>query len=331
MEIGLDIGTSTVKAITKDRRIIFPSVYGKRLVKSVWDARSKEVQGEVIEGIGHKALDIARYEDAILIHPVLEGQVRHEAAVKLVQEVFRRFDVKDPGDVTLVSGLPYDVSLKDVERIEKLLVENLGEPRELAIYPAGYGTLIELGVDSATSINIGHSTTGLLLVENLSVLGGGTEPKGADYVVAQVKNFIVEHFGISPHADVVRDLVVSREVKVNDAIICKKIDSIFDAKTVVTRKEIDPALASAVDFLTDKIAHDILEMHIQLPVRNLGCVQNIVVSGGFSKLQNPYTKEYLLKDSLERKLKRSVVLPEDALFSEASGFHKLATELSVGR
>ena len=328
--IGLDVGTSTVKAVTGDQKIIFPSVYCKRLVKSVWDEKYK-AEGLVIEEIAHKAIEVAKHEDAILIRPIMEGQIRHSVAVKLVQEVYKRLDVKNPGDVILVTGLPYDVSVHDINNIEKLLTQTLGEARELVIYPQSFGTLIDVGLDSATIINIGHSTTGLLIVENLTVLGGGTEPKATDYIISQVRSHIIKNYGLISDPETVRDLIVCKEVKVGDTIVCNYINAISDGYTTVTREDVDSVTMDAINFLCEKIAHDVMEMHSHLPTMNLGCVQNIVLSGGLSKLQNPYNKEYIIKDTLEKKLKRTLLYPEDALFSEANGFYKLALELMQGQ
>jgi len=327
--IGLDIGTSTVKAMTDHgRRVIFPSVYCKRLVKTTWDAREKQSEEVIFEGVGQEAIELAKHNDAIVIRPIIEGTIKHEVAVKLVQEAYRRLDVKNPASVVLVTGLPYDVSVKSINYLEQLLGESLGKPLQMAIYPQSFGTLIECGLESATIINIGHSTTGLLLVEDLTVLGGGTEPKATDYVVEQVRNNIIKDYGLIPSTETTRDLIISKEIKVGDAVITNKVDSIYDGHTVVTRKDIEPALTNAVDFLCEKIAFDITELHAQLPTMNLGCVKNIILGGGFSALQNPYSGEYLVRDSLEAKLKRPLTYPDDPLFSEASGYYKMATELA---
>lgn len=327
--IGLDIGTSTVKAITdQGRRVIFPSVYCKRLVKTTWDAREKQSEEVIFEGIGQEAIELAKHNDAIVIRPIIEGTIKHEVAVKLVQEAYRRLNVKNPASVVLVTGLPYDVSVNSINYLEQLLGESLGKPLQMAIYPQSFGTLIECGLESATIINIGHSTTGLLLVEDLTVLGGGTEPKATDYVVEQVRNNIIKDYGLIPSTETTRDLIISKEIKVGDAVITNKVDSIYDGHTVVTRKDIEPALTNAVDFLCEKIAFDITELHAQLPTMNLGCVKNIVLGGGFSALQNPYSGEYLVRNSLEAKLKRPLTYPDDPLFSEASGYYKMATELA---
>ncbi len=327
--IGLDIGTSTVKAIAgQGKRVIFPSVYCKRLIKTTWDEREKQTENVMFEGIGQEAIDLAKHNDAIVIRPIIEGTIKHEVAVKLVQEVYRRLDVKNPASVVLVTGLPYDVSVSSINYLEQLLGESLGKPLQMAIYPQSFGTLIECGLESATVINIGHSTTGLLLVEDLTVLGGGTEPKATDYVVEQVRNNIIKDHGLVPSTETTRDLVISKEIKIGDTVLTNKIDSIYDGRTVVTRKEIEPALTNAVDFLCEKIAFDITELHSQLPTMNLGCVKNIIVGGGFSALQNPYSGEYLVRNALEAKLKRPVTYPEDPLFSEASGYYKMAVELS---
>jgi actin-like ATPase involved in cell morphogenesis len=324
--MGLDIGTSTVKAVMADQKIIMPSVYCKRFVKSVWDEKYK-AESLVIEGAARKAIDIAKHENAILIHPIMEGQIRHDVDVELVQEVYKRLNVKNSGDVVLVTGLPYDASIHDINNLEKLLTKTLGEHREIIIYPQGFGTLMDVGLDSATIIDIGHSTTGLLIVENLTVLGGGTEPKATDYAISQVRNHIIKNYELISDPETVRDLIVCKEVNVGDTIVCNYINAISDGYTNVTREAVDSVIMDAVNFLCEKIAHDVMEMHAHLPTMNLGCVQNIVLSGGFSKLQNPHTKEYIIKDTLEKKLKRTVICPEDAMFSETNGFYKLAVEL----
>lgn len=329
LPLGLDIGTSAVKAVKKRKRIIFPSIYCKRRVKSVWDEKGKEEGEHVIEAVAEDAIQLSKHEDTILIRPIMEGQIRHDVAVKLVQEAFKRIEISQSESVMMVTGLPYDVSVHDINRLEKVLTTNANQIQEVAIYPQSFGSLIDVNLESATIINIGHSTTGLLLVENLTVLGGGTEPKATDYVVDQVRSYIIRNHGILPRAEMVRDLVVSKEVKVNDTIIINKVDTLVRGKTVITRKDIDLAMKSAVDFLCERIAYDIVQMHSQLPTANLGCMQNIILSGAFSKLQDPYTKKLLLKEGMEKKLDMPVTMPNDPMFSEANGYYKLAKELSV--
>ena len=337
--VGLDIGRSTVKAIAdQDRKVIFPSVYSKRLVKSAWDEKRKEVdlgvegergaEGAVIEAIGEKALEMMKHDGAIVIRPIIEGTVQHEAAIKLTQEAYRRLNIENPSSVVLVTGLPYNVSVSSINDLEKLLNESLGKPAQMAIYPQGFGSLIDCGLESATVINIGHSTTGLLLVEDLTVLGGGKESKATDYVVEQVRDSIIRDFGLVPSKETTRNLVISKEIRVGDTILIEKIDSIFDANTVVNRKDIEPALTNAVDFLCEKIEYEVAELHSQLPAMNLGCVKNIVLSGGFSMLQNPYSGEYMVRRAMEEKMRRPVVCPRDPLFSEATGYYKMAVELA---
>ncbi len=326
--IGLDIGTSTVKAVSdRNKRVIFPSIYCKRLVKTTWDERSSEAESVVFEGIGQEAIELAKHDDAIVIRPIIEGTIKHEVAIKLIQEAYKRLNVKNASSVVLVTGLPYDVSVSSINYLEQLLNESLGKPYQMAIYPQSFGTLIDVGLESATVINIGHSTTGLLLVEDLTVLGGGTEPKATDYVIEQVRNYIIKDFGLVPSKETTRDLVISKQIKIGNTTLTNKIDSVYDGRTVVTRKDIDPALTNSVDFLCEKIAFDITELHSQLPTMNLGCVKNIVLSGGFSALENPYSGEYLIRNSLEAKLKRPLICPNDALFSESNGYYRMAVEL----
>ncbi|MBS7631991.1 hypothetical protein KEJ47_10615 [Candidatus Bathyarchaeota archaeon] len=148
----MDIGSGYTKCFDGDSRIIFPSIYAYRQ-PTIW-----EDAAETIEGVGERALEIARYPNAIKLYPILDGKPQHGALLKLAKEAICRLKL-DPSDaVYLVSGLPYETGKQERERVKQTLKENLSLS-EIAVYLHSLGTLFDLDLDSATIINVGHGTT----------------------------------------------------------------------------------------------------------------------------------------------------------------------------
>jgi actin-like ATPase involved in cell morphogenesis len=298
--VGLDIGSGFTKCFDGERKIIFPSIYAYRH-PTIWEEGS-----EIIEGVGENALGIISYPNSVKLYPVIDGKPQHQAFIKLAKEALKRLNIGFFDKVCLVSGLPYETGKQDRERIKQTLKENL-RLEEIAVYPQAIGTLFDLDFQSATVINIGHGTTEILIIENLNVLGGISEPLASDYIVSAISNHIQSKHGFKASVESIIDLIVG------------KTEEITTFGKIVHREDVDSLMKKNVDYLADKICYDARYMLNQLPP-NLDCANRIVLSGGGGLIKG-------MREAVKQRLGVEVILPSDPIFSNVQGFYKIGRKL----
>jgi actin-like ATPase involved in cell morphogenesis len=298
--IGLDIGSGLTKCFDGEARVIFPSIYAYRQ-PTIWEEKA-----EVIEGVGEKALEIARYPNAIQLYPIIDGKPQHTAFIKLAQEALHRLKLGFLDKRYMVSGLPYETGKQDRERLKETLRAYLGLV-DIAIYPQGLGTLFDLELHSATAINIGHGTTEILVVEGLNILGGMSEPLASDYVLNSLSDQIQAKHGVKASHESLLELVAG------------KADEITGFGKSIQRKDIEDQLERNVEHLADKISYDARYMLTQLP-SNLECANRIVLSGGGSLIGG-------IREAIRQRLGLEISSPSHPIFSNVIGFHKMAKKL----
>jgi len=299
--VGLDIGSGFTKCYDGKRKLIFPSIYCYRQ-PTVWE----EEKG-IIEGVGEKALEIAQYPNAVKLYPILEGKPQHQAFIKVSREAFKKLKFRFFNRVCLVSGLPYETGKQEREEVKHLLKKDLGLS-EIAVYPQAIGTLFNLDLKSGTVINIGHSTTEILIVEKLNVLGGMSEPLASDYIIAGVSNTIQAKHGFKASTESIVDLMVGKTDRITSF-----------GKATVHRRDVEEVIEGNVEHLADKICYDARHMLTQLP-SNLECTNRIILSGGGSLIKG-------LRNVIEQKLDIKALMPRHPLFSNVCGFYKIGKEL----
>lgn len=259
------------------------------------------------EAVGEKALEIAQYPNTITLYPVIDGKPEHRTYVKLAEEALSRLKIPFYEDVYLVTGLPYEISKKERERIKSLLKDEL-HSTEVTVYPQAVGTLFESGLQSASVINIGHGTTEIIFVEKLNVLSGMSEPLASDYIITALSNFVQTRYGFKPTMD---SLV---------ALLSGKKDSITAfGKPSVVRENIENELQSTTVSLVEKLTYDARYILAQLPP-NLECANTIILSGGGSLIKG-------IPEALKQQLGCNLSVPSDPIFSNASGFLKIGRKL----
>ena len=297
--VAMDLGSGYTKAVSDKARIIFPSLIAFRHAQS-WE----EHNDGLIEGIGESALDVAKFPNAIIIRPISEGRPEHDAFLKLSQEALRRLKVDQ---VSLVSGLPFDMNKKDRERIKETLKESL-RLTQIALFPQGLGTLFDLDLDDGIVLNCGHNTVEVLAIENLQILTGSSLPLANDYILQTLTQFILREYGFKPDEFALQNLVIGN------------INRISGMKTEVARKDIEKPLENSVSLLADTIAHQTRSLLNQLPHSNLACLEHVILSGGGSLLRG-------FRQQLQQALKMKVTVHPDPLFSNCLGFMKAGLKL----
>jgi len=300
--VALDIGSGYTKCFDGNQRIIFPSVYSY-----LWEDKEG-----LVEAVGEKALEIAQDSNVLTFYPIVEGMPQPEPFFKLTEGALHRLRIHSCEDVCLITGLPYETGEDDRERIEKLLKDKL-HLREVIFYPQAAGTLFDLGLESATVINIGHGTTEIAVIEKHNVVCGISEPLASDYIVTSLSNFIRSKHGLEPTTDSLT------------AFISERIDAItaFE-KNFVHRKGADTQIQSVVDqtvvdYLAEKIANDARHLLTQLSP-NLDCATPIVLSGGGSLIAG-------IREAIDRELNCKLLVPSDPIFSNVLGFYKMGRKL----
>lgn len=299
--IGLDIGSGYTKAYSGQQMVVFPSIYSSRM-PGLW-----EDQTRILEGVGEKALEIAKHPTAITLYPLIDGKIQHGTYAKLAKEALRQLQVHFYEDVVLITGLPFESSKDDRDKIKSILKENL-RLLEIAVYPQATGTLFNINTKSATVANIGHGTSEIAAFENLTLLGGLSEPLASDYILAALGNNIQSKYGFKPTTNNLIALVSGRISEL----------STFEKRTV-HRSDIEDIILSAVSQLTDKLVYDIRALLAQLPP-NLECYRQVVLAGGGSLISG-------LREAVEKELSCQVIVPSDPMFSNVLGFFEMGKRL----
>ena len=300
--VGLDIGSGYTKAYDGFQMVIFPSIYAYRQ-PGLWD------ENGIIEGVGQKALEIAQHPDAIALYPVVDGKPQHSAYAKLMQEACRRLHISFFKDICLVTGLPFDSGKEDRDSLKALLKSHFNLP-EISIYPQAVGTLFDLDAKNGVILNIGHGTSEIAAIEQLSLLAGMSDPLASDYILNALSNSIQTRYGFKPNTKTLVDLISGK---------VRAIDGFSKASVRVRRHDIDDILQSTVKHLVDKISYDARALLARLPP-GLACSTEIIVSGGGSMIHG-------VPELLERELKCHITQPTDPIFSNVLGFYKMGLRL----
>jgi len=299
--IGLDIGSGFTKCYDGEHKIVFPSVYCYRQ-PTAWEDESG-----IIEGVGEKALEIAKYPNTVKLYPIINGKPQYQVFTKIALEALKRVGVGQRDPVPLVSGLPYETGKQERKEVEALLRKHLSLS-SLSIYPQALGTLFDLDLGSGTVINIGHATTEILVIEKLNILGGLSEPLASDFIISALSDLIQERYDFKPSTESLLSLLVGRIGKISS----------FD-KATVYRADVEEVIGRSIDYLTDKICYDARAMLTQLP-ENLDCAGKVILSGGGSLIRG-------VRKAVEDKLNVRVKVPDDPMFSNVRGFYKAGVKL----
>lgn len=191
VSIGLDVGTGFVKCVSDYGKVIFPSLFAYRDLGK-WE----ESQGR-IEAVGKRALEFAKYPDAVIIRPVCEGRPIDERGFEaLVSEAVSRVCSTRPhhvengqynSEITIVVGLPYDAR-NDKMQLRKIIEKKI-HPKNCGIVPQVLGTLIEMNKKDAIIMSIGQGTTEIVAFDDRKPVFGSSVPQATDFITLGLGEF----------------------------------------------------------------------------------------------------------------------------------------------
>lgn len=175
--IAIDAGAGFVKCVSAHMRASFPSVYGIRKM-----TRWEDPKEGTVEAVGHEAVKMSIYPDAVLVRAVLEGRIAEERAfVAIIREAVQKLGCEhDIGSLVVMMGLPYGAALQK-QYLEKIVERSL-KPRRVLVIPQSVGTLLSEDARTGIVLSIGQGTTELVLFEDLKPVAGIFIPQACDYL-----------------------------------------------------------------------------------------------------------------------------------------------------
>jgi len=303
MVIGLDIGTGFVKAVSAEKRVMFPSVYVQRY-NGLWSDDAP------LEAVGEKAIELMRYPNAEVYRPIKEGRFQDKAVIALAADALKRLEVVPPA--AAVIGVPWITPKIERERVRKILTGS-DLFHEVAIFPQPLGTVAYMGFKSMVVVDIGQGTTDALAIEWVNgkpkYLGGFTDTVAFDTVIDIVKNDILRNFGLEVPDELIRDLLLGGVERI--------VAWGPSGRVTVRLADVEKTLEVAKERVSRRLAYRVKELLTSLPP-GVECINRVVVSGGGA---------YVFRKALEESLNADTDMPDDPVFANAIGFYKIASEL----
>jgi plasmid segregation protein ParM len=320
MNIGLDVGYSSVKAISGDRRVTFASVVGTPDTArfSLNGAETNIILTEpdhVLVGAGAilQSRHLHRREDRGWI----ESAAWHHLMLAALTELSSATTV----ELNVVTGLPIAFYGDRDQLRDRLLgqhrVQRDGARAQLfkivsaRVIPQPFGALLALSLDdhgrivdpdlaaaAVGVVDVGGKTTNLLSVNRLSEISRETASVSAGVwdVARAVRNHLSDHCPALELRDhQVLDIIAARQVK-------------YYGRPV--------QLAAVVDAALEPLASQVIAQATQL-WNGGAALDTILVTGGGALLLGP---------AIERHFRHARVV-DDPIFANATGFWRLAQRL----
>jgi len=318
---GIDVGYYAVKAVSGNRRVMFPSITGTpdkaRFSLNGNSASIVLVSPQHVQ-VGEGAVAQSRFLNRREDRGWIESQEWHTLALAALSELTSA----KLAELRLVSGLPVAFFKGDKDAVRDRLLGNHKLQREgrhaqtlrvvdCRVIPQPFGALLTATLDNrgriidralATGtvgiIDVGGKTTNLLSVNKLAEISHETESvsAGAWDAVRAVRAWLSEH---CPDLDL-------RDHQVMDAIIARQV-RYYGAPV---------DLASMVEATLEPLANQVLAVASQL--WNSGAaLEAVLVSGGGALLLGPYICKHF----------RHARVVDDPVFANATGFWRFAQRL----
>lgn len=323
MQIGLDIGYSHTKAVSGERRVIFPSVVGtpERPRFSVGEANQAIVlhtplgRVQVGEGAVLHSRFLFQREDREWV----TSEVYHALALAAFSELTAGTKVK----VSVVTGLPL-AFFEDRGAVRNWLLGihkinregRVGQVIEVAschVIPQPFGAILaetldvrgkivnqDLATGTVGLIDIGGKTTNLLAVHKLSEIARetGSVAVGALDAVKAFQDFVNHHY---PGLDLRPHQIISAIVNRTIRYYGRQVD-----------------LSRVVEDILEPLAAQVLAEATRL-WGNGAKLDAILIAGGGGLLLGNYIRKHF----------RHARLVSDPVFANAIGFYKFAVRVSV--
>lgn len=215
--VSIDCGTAWVKACKNDVQFVrFPSLYAYRQ-PTKWESQKEKL----IVGIGESALEVAKYPNSVVIHPVTRGvPVNPSAFQAIVQESIKRLDATDLNEV--IVGLPYMASSQR-NSLRDVIQKTLG--CDCYVVPQALGILYhnKLEGQNTICISLGHGTVELVAFSGGKVLTGQSLTQGVNYLFQNGLDYLkinspqkIEKILVDGLADTIVDAIKGIESKLKE-------------------------------------------------------------------------------------------------------------------
>ncbi len=321
MNIGLDLGYSTVKAVSANKRVNFPSVVGTS--DKARFSFSQDGAGIILAEpahvlVGEQAVTQSRFVNRREDRSWIESAEYYHLALAALTELTTATIV----ELRIVTGLPV-AFYNDKDILHNLL---LGEHRatregrraqvfkvtDCRVIPQPFGALLaealddrgnvadkELATGNVGVIDVGGKTTNLLSVSRLSEIGRETASVnvGAWDVVRAVRGWLADN---CPNLDL-------RDHQVVDAIVARQV------KYYGKPQDLGPV----VDAALEPMAEQVIAQATQLWNGGAG-LDAVLVSGGGALLLGPAIEAYF----------RHAQVVSEPVFANAIGYWRFAQHLS---
>ena len=322
MNTGVDLGYSSTKVVSGNRRFSFPSVVGTpdRARFSLGDENGEIVLTLPNDGtwlVGQGAIEQSRF----LKRREDRAWIESDEYYRLFLASLTELTTATLADLVVVTGLPVAFYSDKAVLRDRFLGEHRAtrEGRraqvfrvsECRVIPQPFGTLLSVALDNqgriadqelATGavgvVDVGGKTTNLLSVNRLAEIGRETASVnvGAWDVVRAVRDYLTDH---CPNLEL-------RDHQVIDAIIARGTKYYGDPV------DLEPVVDAALEPMADQVIAQATQLW------NGGAsLDAVLVAGGGALLLGPYLKRHF----------RHARVVSDPVFANATGFWKFAQRL----
>ena len=211
LEIGLDVGTGSVKVVSNEKSLNFPSIYAYRNPNK-WEKKS-----DCIIDVGKSALLMKSHPDAVVIRPVSEGQPIHQQGFGELVKFAVESITKDASfsNLIIVVGLPYNADLKQRASLRSFVQDITGAQR-VSVLPQALGTLRNVKRKDGIVVSIGQGTTEIVVFKDEKPVLGNSVPQATDFLTQSYGEFahldhkIFENKAVKAKVDQLADIISNR-------------------------------------------------------------------------------------------------------------------------
>ena len=251
INVGFDLGSSSIKIIHDNGQFLSPSVHGHRFVNA----------GDDVFATGKKALDMDVYPHSTIIFPIIKGKIGNNMteATRLIRDnlekVLEETPVTGPvkprlSDINVVLGVPYYVyRSKDEETLKNILLKNIGV-RKVHVVLQVFGTLIHESKkkkhnlnQSAIVVSMGHGTTEIMAFDKRVYVDGISLKKASAFLIEEIekneqrdnnnaKGVFLNHDLLHENADLIKPRIAPYMSEVANTIDLLKSQLRHDYKIV---------------------------------------------------------------------------------------------------
>ncbi len=334
--VGIDLGTSTIKLTCGDQKYRIPSVIGNP--NPGWTGMTSDkswLNNLIIEDSKGQEVyigELARLQSEIRKPLASEGKMKSIENSLLALKAILSLIMKSNYEQFVVgTGVPIATGTEESKLLSrglkgthevKVRNDSTGESKQMKILveqvfiaPEPYGTYwytlktsgVQTAVDSII-VDIGHGTTDILCMYkgNMMRAASGSLEEAVDSLTSVLSRAIQEKSG-----KIVRpfDLMMAIEQgKTNILVGGKALD-------------ISAAMNQAVTSIADVVVDESNRLLNNLPPD--AWIEKVIICGGGSYVFGQYLKDAFFEANIVKK-KDEVIMPEDAVMSNALGFEQIA-------